>query len=195
MTRTLRILLLVLSIAAPGYAQTIPDWEVFGGYSWQRSNLREYFKSTPIIYSVRNKAGNLNGFDVAFTENINPGSAAPSISAHILRRRKFRPVRTRRAHVFGDVRAAVFLSEMVGVDAVWACAGRRCQYGCEGHAHGSAPVRYSFGLAAGGGLDVKAGGKTAFRLVQAEYFHANSLGASQNNFRLSAGVILYLGNK
>src|SRR4051812_44138472 len=58
-------------MAAPGYAQSIPGWEVYGGYSYQRSNVREYFKSTPIIYAVRNQDANLNGFDVAFTENIN----------------------------------------------------------------------------------------------------------------------------
>lgn len=195
MTRTLRILLLVLSIAAPGYAQTIPDWEVFGGYSWQRSNLREYFKSTPIIYSVRNKAGNLNGFDVAFTENINPWFGGTlDISAHFATP-EIATVRTRERMYsvmygprfsfrkwpgwtpFGHVLAGV-----ANMDAKVTPTGPHLS-------------DTSFGLAAGGGLDVKAGGKTAFRLVQAEYFRANSLGASQNNFRLSAGVILYLGSK
>jgi hypothetical protein len=48
-------------------------------------------------------------------------------------------------------------------------------------------------MAAGGGLDVKFRSNAAVRVVQAEYLRANALGANQNNFRLSAGVILYLG--
>jgi len=36
-------------------------------------------------------------------------------------------------------------------------------------------------------------GSTAIRLLQAEYFHANALGSGQNNLRVSAGIILYLG--
>jgi len=194
LTRTLRILLLVL-LAAPAYAQTIPEWEVFGGYSWQRSNLREYFKSTPIIYSVRNKAGSLNGFDVAFTENINRwfgGTldfsghfATPEISGVRTRQQMFSVMYGPRFSFrkwggwtpFGDVLAGV-----AHMDAKVTPTGP----------HQSDT---SFGFAAGGGLDVKAGGKTAFRLVQAEYFRANSLGSSQNSFRISAGVLLYLGER
>ena len=193
MTRTLRIFVLVLLIAAPGYAQTIPGWEVFGGYSWQRSNLREYFKSTPIIYSVRNKGGNLNGFDVAFTENINPwfgGTldisghfATPAISTVQTRERMYsvmygprfsdrqRPGWTPFGHVLAGV---------AQMDAKVTPTGPHLS-------------DTSFALAAGGGLDMKYRGKTAIRVLQAEYFRANALGTSQNNFRLSAGIILYIG--
>jgi hypothetical protein len=192
LTRTLRILLWVL-LATPAYAQTMPEWEVFGGYSWQRSNLREYFKSTPIIYSVRNKAGNLNGFDVAFTENINRwfgGTlafsghfATPEISGVKTRQRMYSVLYGPRFSYrkspgwtpFGHILAGV-----AHMDAKVTPTGP----------HQSDT---SFGLAAGGGFDLKFGTKTAFRLVQAEYLHANSLGSSQNNYRLSAGLILYLG--
>ena len=51
----------------------------------------------------------------------------------------------------------------------------------------------SFAFATGGGFDKNIGNKTAIRIVQAEYLHANSLGSNQNNFRLSAGFILYVG--
>ena len=193
MTRTLRIFVLVLLIAAPGYAQTIPGWEVFGGYSWQRSNLREYFKSTPIIYSVRNKGGSLNGFDVAFTENINRwfgGTldiaghfATPEISTVTTHERMYslmygprfsyrdRPGWTLFGHVLGGI----------------------AQMEAKVTPTGPHLSDTSFGLAAGGGLDMKFRGKTAIRVLQAEYFRANALGTGQNNFRLSAGIILYLG--
>ena len=33
--------------------------------------MREYFKSTPIIYAVRNERMNLNGWDASVTEYVN----------------------------------------------------------------------------------------------------------------------------
>jgi opacity protein-like surface antigen len=197
----LRILLLILVIAAPGYAQTqtVPEWEVFGGYSWQRSNLREYFKSTPIIYSVRNRDGSLHGFDLAFTENINRWFGGTlDISAHFASP----SITTTPATVTTHERMFSF---MYGPRFVyrerpgWTAFG----HALAGVAHMDAKVTptgpsandTSFGLAAGGGLDMKFRGNTAIRLLQAEYFHANALGTGQNNFRLSAGIILYLGER
>jgi len=183
----------MLVITSPGYAQTLRTWEVFGGYSWQRSNLREYFKSTPIIYSVRNRAGNLNGFDVAFTENVNRWLGgtldvsghfgAPAISTVTTHERMLsfmygprfsyreRPGWSMFGHVLGGV---------AHMDAKVTPTGP--------HADDT-----SFALAAGGGLDVKFRGNTAIRVLQAEYLRANALGGNQNNFRLSAGVVLYFG--
>jgi len=193
--RPLRILVLVLAIAAPGYAQTLPAWEVFGGYSWQRSNLREYFKSTPIIYSVRNKGGSLNGFDVAFTENVNSwfgGTlditghfAAPEISG----------VKTHQSmytFTYGPRFAYRERGVLMGFGHVLA-----------GVAHATAKVTptgphaddTSFALAVGAGFDMKFRGNTAIRILQAEYLHANSLGANHNNVRISAGIILTFGEK
>jgi opacity protein-like surface antigen len=191
----LRILVLVLVIAAPGYAQTIPEWEIFGGYSWQRSNLREYFKSTPIIYSVRNKGGSLNGFNVAFTENVNRwfgGTlditghfAAPDISG-------VKTHQTMYTFTYGPQFSYRKRPGWTGFGNVLA-----------GVAHASAKVTptgphaddTSFAIAAGGGLDVKFRGNTAIRVLQAEYLHANALGANHNNLRISAGLILYFGEK
>src|SRR5437867_2087511 len=57
--------------AVPALAQETPEWEFFGGYSMQWTNVREYYKSTPIIYATRNRYENLNGWDLAVTENRN----------------------------------------------------------------------------------------------------------------------------
>jgi len=193
LTKTLRILLLTLLIALPSYAQTVPGWEVFGGYSWQRSKLREYFKSTPIIYSVRNRSGNLNGFNVAFTENINRwfgGTlditghfATPEISGVQTNERMYTFTYGPRFSFRGRPGWTPFGQVLAGV------------------AHAQAKVTptgprlsdTSFALAAGAGLDVKFGTRTAIRVLQAEYGHANALGGSQNNLRLSAGLVVYLG--
>jgi hypothetical protein len=57
-----------------------------------------------------------------------------------------------------------------------------------------------FAMALGGGLDIGFGHRFAIRAVQAEYLmsrFANSAGTSvtQNNFRLSAGLVIHIGSR
>ncbi len=65
------LLALILLFAAPCFAQETPEWQFFGGYSFQRADVREYFKTTPIIYTFRHDYVNMNGWDFAVTENRN----------------------------------------------------------------------------------------------------------------------------
>src|SRR4029077_13991287 len=67
----LLVLLLILLLFVPCFAQETPEWQFFGGYSFQRSDVREYFKTTPIIYTFRHHYVNMNGFDFSITENRN----------------------------------------------------------------------------------------------------------------------------
>ena len=53
----------------------------------------------------------------------------------------------------------------------------------------------SFTAAPGGGLDLHFFSKGSIRLVQAEYFHTNLQGGSQNNLRISAGVVFDLNKR
>src|SRR5262245_11838131 len=65
------ILLCLFFLATPCIAQQVPSWEFFGGYSFQETNVRKYFRSTPIIFSFQNHYTGLNGWDVSATENVN----------------------------------------------------------------------------------------------------------------------------
>lgn len=193
MNKTLRVCVFMLFLATPSLAQTMASWEIFAGYSFQRSNMREYFKTTPIIYAVRNKGVNLiNGWDVSVTENVNRWFGgtldisghyrAPQVSGSKNRQRMYsilygprlsyrRPWGTPFAHVLlGAAHAQVKVTPT-----------------------GPRASDLSFAMAIGGGMDWNFRNKTAIRVVQAEYLRANGLGANQNSFRLSAGVILYLG--
>ena len=193
MNRTLRLLLLILLLASPSYAQTIPDWEIFGGYSFQRSNVRKYFRTTPIIYSVRNEGANLNGFDVSVTENLNPWFAGTlDISGHFAK-----------PEISGVKTQQRMYTVMYGPRFSYRPMSNWIPYGhvLFGAAHMDARVTptgprlsdWSVALAAGGGFDKRFTNKTAIRIIQAEYLRANSLGSNQNNFRFSAGFILYVG--
>ena len=63
MRKILQLLVVILCVTIPSLAQTTPvkgEWQVFGGYSYMRAAVREYYKSTPIIYSIRDQRANLN---------------------------------------------------------------------------------------------------------------------------------------
>ena len=71
MKRTIHLFLLILLLTMPCLAQEVRPWEVFAGYSFQRADVREYYKTTPIIYTFRQHYVNLNGWEAAVTENVN----------------------------------------------------------------------------------------------------------------------------
>jgi hypothetical protein len=193
LNRTLRLLLFVLLFATPSFAQTIPGWEVFGGYSFQRSNTRKYFKSTPIIYTFHNEGANLNGWDVAVTENISRWFSgtldlsghygSPAVSGSNNREQMYTIMYGPRFSMRGMGSSTPFVHVLLGA------------------AHADVKVSptgphvsdLSFAMAAGGGVDLKWRDNAAIRVIQAEYLRANAIGANQNNFRISAGLILYLG--
>jgi len=185
---------MIFLFAAPSLAQDIPAWEVFGGYSFQRSNVRKYFRATPTLFRSRNEGTNLQGWEVSVTENINRWFGGTlDISG-----------RYARPDVSGTANRDRMYSLMYGPRF----SLRRTSSSFTPFAHvllgaahmdikvtpaGPSASDYSFAMAAGGGLDMKFRNKTAIRVFQADYFRANALGANHNNIRLSAGVILYLG--
>jgi hypothetical protein len=186
----------ILFFAAPSFAQTTAPWEVFAGYSFQRSNMREYFKTTPIIYAVRNQGVNLiNGWDVSVTENMNRWFGGTlDISGHY-----------RKSQVSGttpstnrDRMYTILYGPRLSYRRPW---GIPFAHVLLGAAHAQVKVTptgprasdLSFAAAIGGGVDWNFRNKTAIRVVQAEYLRGNALGANQNSFRISAGIILYLG--
>ena len=155
--------------------------------------MREYFRTTPIIYAARNRGVNLiGGWDVSVTENINRwfgGTldisghySAPEVSGTKNRQRTY----------------SILYGPRLSYRRPW---GSPFAHVLLGVAHAQVKVTptgprasdLSFATAIGGGLDWNFRGKTAIRLLQAEYLRANALGANQNSFRISAGIILYLG--
>src|SRR5207249_9013626 len=59
---------LLLSLLFPTcFAEETAPWEVFGGYSFQRADVRQYFISrpTPLIYAARHHYVNMNGWELS----------------------------------------------------------------------------------------------------------------------------------
>ena len=71
--------------------------------------------------------------------------------------------------------------------------------GCMGAGCTPLPAENSFAMTGGGGLDIKVRRHLAIRIIQAEYMmtqfenHATGSGASQNDMRLSSGIVFRFG--
>jgi hypothetical protein len=185
------VLFLLLLLVRPSFAEETPEWEFFGGYSILRTNVREYYKSTPIIYSINYKFENLNGWDFSFTENINHWFGGTfDVSGHY------------KTPVFkGSPNQQQIHSLMYGPRfSLHTSLLTPFAHALFGAAHANVQVTpvgphasdWSFATAAGGGVDLNVKG-FAIRLIQAEYFHANGLGSNQNNYRASAGIVFHAG--
>ncbi len=185
--------LLVLLFAMPAAAQEKREWEVFVGYSIQRSNVREYFKSTPTIYSFRSLNDNMNGWELAVTENVNRhvggtlavgGHYDSPVLLSVTSRQRMHTLlygprvyhRISRLTPFGHALFGIALSNVQVTPT-----------GPHLSSHG-------FAAAGGAGLDVDLAKRISVRVFQVEYLHANALGANQNNYRASAGILFHFPN-
>jgi len=180
----------------PCLAQENPEWEVFGGYSLQRSGVREFFKSTPSLYTFRDRTAWLGGWDFALTENVNRWFGGTlDLSGHYKTRDFLGSTNRERIHsvlygprffqrIHGLVPFGHVLIGLAHADRAVTSVGP--------HEKDNA-----FAVAPGGGLDLNLGKKAAIRVFQAEYFRTNLrtevFGTSPNGYRASFGVVFYLG--
>ena len=194
MARTLlRLSLFVLFLAAPCLAQQAPAWEVFGGYSFERSNAREYYKSTPVIYTFRDRYLNLDGWELSLSENSNANNwfgGTLQLTGHYKT-----PVvlgTTNRERMFSILYGPRFSHRMT-----WGTAFSHILFGA-GRATvtvspGPHASETSFAVAAGGGLDVNLGGRAAIRVLQVQYSPTNQIGGKKHQYQASAGIVFHLG--
>jgi hypothetical protein len=192
LNRTLKILLLVLFLAAPCLAQKTPAWEFFGGYSVERSDVREYYKSTPTIYTFRDQYINLSGWEASVSENVNHWFGGTlQFTGHYKT-----PVAS------GTTNRERMLSLMYGPRVShrmsWGTPFGQVLFGAARAAVTVTPVgphisETAFAVAAGGGLDINLGSKTAVRVLQLQYSPMNPVGTKQNKFQASAGVVFHVG--
>ena len=192
-------LLLFLLLASSCFAQEVPAWEIFSGYSFQRADVREYMKSTVTssvgvltTYTPRHHYVNMNGWEFSATENRNRWFGGTlDLSGYY-----------KTPQVLGlDNREqiySIFYGPRFSYRKPFGTAFGHILFG---GAHTSVNVQptgphasdFGFAMAVGGGMDLPLKNGTAIRVLEADYLHSNALGSSQNNFRLSAGVVFTLG--
>jgi hypothetical protein len=195
------LFLCALLFASPCLAQDVPAWEVSGAYSFHRADVRQYFRSTPIIYSIRGRYVNLPGWSLSVTENRGRWFGG-TLDARFQYNDPLVPGATPQLAPAPN-RQRIY-SLMYGPRLsyrIW----RLTPYGnvLFGAAHARVSVTpvgpnvndTSFAIAAGGGVDLKIGGKFGVRVLQADYLRTNLLGTRPHGFRASSGVVFYLGQR
>jgi hypothetical protein len=175
--RTALCLLLFLAPAlATAQTGVAPRWEVFGGYSYLRMDSK--------TFGFANDS-NLNGWNAAGTFNITlKWSATLDLS--------------------GDYGSQLrTLTYMIGPQYTW----RRDKskffvHGLFGKMQDRVDItildKTGFqgvgrAFAGGGGYDWDWSPRFTFRVLQVDYLNGNSFGKTQNNFRVSAGVVFHFG--
>ena len=170
------LILPVLFVPLAAIAQQTPEAEVFGGYS----NL---------VANVSGPSFNLNGLDFSVAENVNSWfGGALDFTSH-----------------FGTEAGNKVNTQTITYGPVFsyrkhpsAVPFAHCLLGA---VRGSADYldisksAWQFTVVAGGGLDVKLTDAVALRVIQADYVMTRFSSTSQDNIRLSAGIVLRFGRK
>jgi opacity protein-like surface antigen len=167
---------LVLLLGATAMAQDTPKAEIFGGYSL-------------LVADFSHSSFHLNGGSVSVTENVNSWFGGMLDFSTQFGTRSGFSVNSQQI-MYGPVFAyrkasSVTPSAHVLLGAVRGSAGFL----------GISQPDTDFGLALGGGVDVKLTKIVSIRVIQADYLMTRFLSTHQNNIRASAGIVLNFGKK
>lgn len=158
-------------------AQQFPRYEVFGGYSFLRHD-------TPSIGFA--DYSNLNGWNAEAAVNITYSwSAAIDLSGYYGSKQNAYNFMIGPQYSFRREKSKFFAHLLIGKaqDTVTIKSAVRSGFESVGRA-----------VAAGGGFDWDWSPRITFRVAQADYLNTHVFGNSQNDIRVSTGVILHFGH-
>src|ERR1051326_5309765 len=196
------LLLLFSLFTVPCFGQEAPAWQFFGGYSFQRADVREYFKTTPILYPFRHHYVNMNRWGFSVTENRNRWFGRTLDFSGYTKTPQFKGISTRE-----EIYSILYGPRITYRGANVPNPAGKALWGASAFAHvlfgathtsvsvtptGPHVTEFTFGMALGGGFDLPLRNEISVRVLQAEYLR-NSFGDGQNNYRLSAGVAFNIG--
>ncbi len=201
MRRVLFIASLLFSLPLATMAQEAPNVEVFGGYSYLRTEVGRALNN------------DLHGWDASVAANLNKwfgivvdvsGHYDSQSSASTIVQPGFPPIAFRfDAHrnihtILVGPRFSYRKIEKITPFAHVLFGGARLH--SETESNGIVDISFSgndtaFAAAAGGGLDVNLTKGIALRVIQAEYVFMRFGGQTQNNGRASVGIVFRFGSK
>src|SRR5262249_24275182 len=176
------------------FAQQTRAWELFGGYSFERSAVREYYQiPNPTRYTTREQFINLNGWELSVTENLNHWFGGTlQLMGHYKNPVVF-GIKNRQ-HMFSILYGPRFSHRMD-----WGTPFAHILFGAGRTSVTVSPGPHadetSFALAAGAGLDINLGSKVAARVLQVQYLPTNQVAAIRRKFQASGGLVVYLGKE
>jgi hypothetical protein len=172
------LLLLTLLLSAPLlHAQEVPRFDVFGGFSYLR------FDATTIGYADYT---NLYGWNGGATGYIKPSfGVAIDLSGHYGSQMSAYHFMIGPQYTLRRDKSKVYVHALIGK------AQNRVNI-VQPTRNGFESVGRSFG--AGGGFDYDWSSRISIRVFQADFFHSNTFGTSQNDVRVSTGVVYHFGH-
>lgn len=170
-------LFLLLSMTSSAIAQDTPKAEVFGGYSYAgtgsngydvsvTANINKWFGLTA---DFGGQYSNLT--DQGFTEKIRSHSFLFGPTVSVARTKRVNP----------------FVHALFGVSKL---STETTEFGPLVSFHDT-----SFGMALGGGVDVRINDHVAMRVVQLDYLSTEFFNQTQNKGRITIGLVLRFGKK
>jgi opacity protein-like surface antigen len=170
MNKPLWVVVILLACAVASGAQDTSKFDIFGGYSFVHSGP-----------GLGLTSGDANGWEASAAYNWNKWLALKAdVDGH------YCCAQTMHNFLFGP-------QINLGHDKL-----RPYFHGLVGVSHGTSSPGFSdtvLGFALGGGVDLKWTDRISLRLVQADYLGTRYGDATQNNFRLSAGLVFHFGKK
>lgn len=166
----------VVAVSSLSAGQVAPRWEFFGGYSYLR------FDSPTLGYV---NWSNLNGFNGEVTFNITPRFAVVADgSGHYGNQLTVYNYMLGPQYALRKDKSKFFVHGLFGKaqNTVNIATSIRSGFESVGHA-----------FAAGGGYDRDLTPRLTFR-VQADYLNTHSFGATQNDIRVSTGLVFHIGH-
>jgi len=170
------ISLVVLAASSLTAAQVAPRWEIFGGYSYRS------FDSTTVGYANRS---NLNGFNIEPSFNITTQwSVVADVSGQYGSQLTVYNFMGGPQFYWRKEKSAFFVRALFGKGQNTVNIKTETRNGFES---------VGFAASAGGGYDRDLTPRFTIRVVQADYVHTHTFDVTQNDFRVSTGLIFHFG--
>ena len=177
MRRVLWLIPVVLCVlfGATAQANDAPEWELFGGYSYLRVN-------------VKRPSFHLNGGSASITQNLNDWFGA-RLEFNAFTGTMSNTKVNAQTYTYGPV----FSTHKFEKFTPYAHVQFGAIHGSRGYL-GISQAAFKFALAPGVGVDVRINDRAAVRL-QADYLMTRFLGLRQDNLQGTAGIVIRLGRK
>jgi hypothetical protein len=164
----LLILLCIVAFSAFSVAQEIPRAQLFGGYSYTR------FDSQTLGFANRS---NLNGFNISPAFNLTYGFGVKAeLTGQYGSKLNVRDLTVGPQFLYPRGRTLFFAHALFGDSRSFVRVGT-----------GEGDTARAIVL--GGGLDFGISSRFAFRAVQVDYVHTSLFSTTQNNVRISTGLV------
>ena len=187
---------LLIALPQPSSAQQFQGIEIFGGYSYMRTDLSSpFFFATAPTPAASNGNFTMNGWQASITEKATDWLGLTQEFGGNYGNKNFFGFDNHFSSFFILSGPRFYYPGLKGVTPfVHALFGyEQTEATVKGTT--AKATSSSYAMAFGGGLDVKVTRGLAIRLFQVDYYRPQAFGSSQNDLRISTGIVFRFGGR